>query len=292
MVLLIFAPFIMVSVFDNTNGEKVLEDTIVNVTGNINTPDEKALAIMAWEIQYFDNPYSLFKKNSTLNKYWIYKIDGKYKLFIRPSPVSWIIHSKLANCGEYAIVFVTLMNEAGIDSRLIQAPAEDHMWAEYMYGNYRIAIDPSQNHVIGNNKKEFEKFMGVKFSYVEAIDSNGNRIDVSDEYIERSNLTVSVLNEGVPVSDVTVIIKNPFLVENRGDKYNKPLYVISKKTDENGNAYFKLGIHKYVIETRLNNLFLFDSVYRKNTTVEVNKENLLNFSLENDEYNIEFIKSR
>lgn len=62
------------------------------------------------------------------------------------------------------------MNEAGIKSRLIIAPGEDHVWAEYMYDNHRIAVDPSQNIIIGNHKKDFEKNMNVKFSYVESVD--------------------------------------------------------------------------------------------------------------------------
>jgi len=62
-----------------------------------------------------------------------------------------------------------------------------------MHDDYRIAVDPSQNIIIGNHKKDFEKNMNVKFSYIEAIDSQNNIIDVSDEYIERGNLTIFIL---------------------------------------------------------------------------------------------------
>ena len=286
LLLLLTLPFFISVIFDFTYGEEVVNVTLASVTGNISNPDEKALAIMAWERDYFQNPYSLYDQNSTLNKYNIYKINEDYKLFVRRAPVSWMIYSRLANCEEYAKVFVLLMNHAGVKSNLIQAPGADHVWAEYMYDGYSIAVDPSQNIVIGNHKSEFEKNMNVKFPYVEAVDLGGIKMDVSDDYIKRGNLTILVFDNKQPVHEAQVIIKSPYLMKNRGGRYNKPSDVISNLTDYGGKTFFKLGSQEYIVEVRVKKLYLFYSVYQKNVTVEINKENFLNFNLDIDEKNI------
>ncbi|HLB70587.1 MAG TPA: transglutaminase-like domain-containing protein [Candidatus Methanoperedens sp.] len=290
--LLLTLPFFISLIFDFTNGDEVLNDTLPNVVGNISNPDEKALAIMAWEREYFHNPYSLYDQNSTLQKFNIYKLNENYMLFVRGAPVSWIIHSRLANCEEYARVFVTMMNKSGIKANLVHASGEDHVWAEYFHDGYEIAVDPSQNIVIGSHKKQFEKDMNVKFSYVEAIDLHGNIIDVSDEYIERGNLTVFVLDNKQPVNNAQIKIKSPYLMKNRGGRYDKPLDVISKSTDTKGKVSLKLGFQDYIVEARINQIYLLDSIYQKNVTVDINKENVVYFNLENDEKNNELFITR
>lgn len=290
--LFISLPPLISVLYDFTYGKEIINNTLTNIIGNTINSDEKSLAIMAWEHDYFYNPYSYYNVNSTLQKFGVYKINGNYTLFNRPAPVSWVIKSRLANCEEYARVFVTMMNEAGIKAILITAPGEDHVWAEYMYETHRIAVDPSQNYVIGAHKKEFEKMMNVRFSYIESIDSQGNRIDVSDEYFERGNLNIIVDKNGNPVDNAQVIIKNPSFMENRSDRYSKPIRIISKTTGSDGKVSFKLGYQKYNVEARVNHIYLLDSIYRKNITVEVDKENSIEFNLENDEKSTELFITR
>jgi len=296
--LLIFIGYLLVMygppfIFNYIYGEDVLTHTMTKYITNTTDPDKKALAIMEWEKQYFYNPYSLYNPNSTMQELGFYNTNEGYKFFGgRPAPASWIIYSKLANCGEYAQVFVAMMNNAGIESRLITAPGEDHAWAEYMHDGYRIAVDPSQNYVIGSHEKEFEGIMGVNFSYVIAIDSQGNKIDVSDEYIERRNLTIFVSNYKQPIDNTQVIIKNPYLLETRGGRYTRSFFVTSEPMGTEGNVSLKLGFQKYNVEVRVNHFFLLDTVYRKNATVDPYKENSLNFNLENDTNSLELFTTR
>lgn len=121
MLLFFSIPPITSQIFDFTNGNEIINNTLTNIIGNTTDPDEKALAIMVWERDYFYNPYSYYNINSTIQKFGVFEIDGDYFIFTRPAPVSWIINSRLANCEEYARVFVTMMNEAGIKARLIIA---------------------------------------------------------------------------------------------------------------------------------------------------------------------------
>lgn len=290
--ILLSVPPIFSVIFDFTNGKEIINNTLTNIIGNTTNPDEKALAIMVWERDYFYNPYSYYNINSTIQKFGVYKINGNHSLFIRPAPVSWIIYSRLANCEEYARVFVFLMNEAGIKANLILAQGEDHVWAEYKYKDYKIAVDPSQNIIIGSHKQDFEKKMNVKFSYVQSIDLQGNKIDVSDEYIDRGNLTIIVFDNGKPVTNVQVTILNPSFMINRSDRYNKPIPVLSKSTGNDGIVFFKLGSQKYNVKVRIDQIYLIDSIYQKNITVDLGKENVINFDLEKDEKNNEVFITR
>ena len=277
--LLIVAPV----TFDLIYGDTIIDRTLTEIVGNTTNPDEIALLIMAWEHEYFDNPYSHYDANSTFQKFGFYRINGKTKLFVRGAPVSWIIHSKLANCEEYAKIFVILMNKAGFESRFIRVPGEDHIWAEYMHDGYRIAVDPSANYVIGKDKMEFEKRMNNKYSYIESIDLQGNKKDISDEYIERGNVTILVFDNGQPVSNAKVIIKSPYLMDNKSGRYNQPRYVISNTTNNVGEVFFKLGYKKYMTEVRVNQIYLFEQIYIKNFTMDAGQENVINFNLEDEE---------
>lgn len=267
--------------FDFVYGEKVIDQTLAQIVGNATNPDEIALSIMAWELEYFDNPYSNYDGNSTLQKFRIYSIDGNYKWFMRPAPASWIIHSRLANCGEYAIVFATLMDKTGIETNVIRTEGGDHMWAEYMHDGYRIAVDPSVNYVIGMHKKDFENRMGVKFSYVESSDLQGKVIDVSDEYIDRENVTISVFKNGKPVDNAQIIIKSPYLMENKGGKYNKPAHISSKRSDEDGEITLRLGNTNYISEVKVKRMYIVEYTYNKNFTVNGSQESVI-FNLENE----------
>jgi len=81
-------------------------------------------------------------------------------------------------------------------------------------------------------------------------------------------------------------------MKNRGGRYNRPIDVLSKTTDTKGKVFFKLGSQEYIVQVRLNTLYLIDSVYQKNSTVELGKENSITFNLENDERSRELFITR
>ncbi|MCM8803546.1 MAG: transglutaminase-like domain-containing protein [Candidatus Omnitrophica bacterium] len=274
--LVIYIPWL----YDIFYGETITTQVLKNTTSNLTTPDEIALSIMKWESEYFYNPYSLWNPNSTLQKYGIYKINGSYRLFVRNAPVSWIISSRLANCEEYAKVFVHLMNKKGIESRLVYTPGEDHAWAEYYSNGHKIVVDPSQNKVIPDKKKFAE---GKNWSYIESIDIfNTSKInDVSDEYIERGILNIRVMSENKPIEGIDVTIKSPYLMKINPERYKKPEIVLSNRTDKNGEIFFKLGEKDYIIEVR-KRYFIFNIVFSKNATVISNTETNLSFDLNKD----------
>jgi len=279
---LVLLPLFLISkqavpqIFNIFYGERIINQTLDNITGNLTDADSIARSIMKWEKEYFYNPYPLWNPNSTLQKVGIYNINGSYKWFVRDAPVSWIIFSRLANCEEYANVFVYLMNKKGIESRIVHTVGEDHTWAEYYSDGYKIAADPSQNKVL--DKKKFAK--GKNWSYIESINifNTSDRKDVSEEYIERGKLNIYVTYQNNPIEGANVAIKSPYLMKVYPERYRKPKDVLSNITDKNGKVSFKLGGKEYIVEVK-NAHSIFGNVYTKNITVVPNKEVSLTFDL-------------
>ncbi|MBU5687908.1 MAG: transglutaminase domain-containing protein [Candidatus Aenigmarchaeota archaeon] len=274
-------------IFDIVYGEKIVNQILNNITSNLSDIDKISLSIMNWEKEYFYNPYSLWNRNYTLQKYGIYKINGSYRCFVRGSPVSWIIFSKLANCEEYAKVFVYLMNKKGIKSRLVHAPGEDHAWAEYYSEDYKIVVDPSENKTILDKKKFAE---GRNWSYIESVDifNISNINDVSDEYIERGILNIRVMSGNKSVEGVNVIIKSPYLMKVYPERYKKSKIVLINKTNKDGKVFFKLGEKEYIVEVR-KSYFIFDIIFSKNVSVISNKEINCSFNLDKDKSELRFL---
>ncbi|NPE29358.1 hypothetical protein HNV12_15640 [Methanococcoides sp. SA1] len=252
--------------YDYVFGEQVIEDTVSDVVGNETDPNKVALTIMSWEQDYFMNPFSHYNPDSKLQKYGIYNIDG-YRLFIRNVPPSWAIHSKMANCGEYALVFVALMNQAGYDARFIRSAGGDHCWAEYTYDGYTIAVDPSANYVIGNRKNDFEARMGTSFQYIESSDLEGNSYGITNEYINTTNLTVFVFENDKPINDAKVILYSSYLIDQKGSRYDKITKDVSENTNLNGYCYFDIGYGNYTLEIEDSYLFLLEKEYIKNVNI-------------------------
>lgn len=259
-------------VYSFFNGDKITQEVMSQIGYNITDPNELALRIHKWEHQNFYSPYPQNEKIKKLPfgerllaifGFWRNK-EGKIRVFRSFSlvgqgsvPPQWVLYSKLANCGEYAKTFVYLMNKYDIKARIVQAPGEDHTWAEYYVGKYKIIFDPSnpENPIIVN-PQVFGKMKN--FSYVEAYELNNpeKREDVSDEYIKRGTLIVRVFRNGKPVSGAQIEIKSTYLMMKHPNIYNTPKLVTSNTTNENGVAGFKLGEKEYVITSRKCALFL------------------------------------
>ena len=281
--LIILFPYL----FDSLYGESIVNQILNNITSNMTNPDDIALSVMKWEYKYFYDPYTLWNRSSILQRFGFYKINGSYKLFIRNAPVSWIIYSRLANCGEYAKVFVYFMNKKGIQARLVHAPGEDHAWAEYYSHDFKIVVDPLHNKVIPD-KRRFAR--GKNWSYIESFDlyNTSHTIDVSDEYISRGSLRVLVLDNNHSVEGIDVIVKSPYLMNVDPVRYKKPRIILVKHTDKNGESVFKLGPKEYIVEVKRSYL-LFDFIYSKNITVTIEKETNITFNLDRDNSRIKLL---
>ncbi|KUH34806.1 hypothetical protein APY94_00060 [Thermococcus celericrescens] len=272
-IVIVFIPYM----YGTFEGEDVTNDVATQIGLNASNPNELALRIYSWEQQNFANPYSVepeklpFAERVLAGFGFYQNKQGEIRLFrpfgVFPVPPEWVLHSKLANCREYAEVFVYLMNEAGFKARVVRAPGEDHSWAEYYVGEYKIIFDPSnpRNPVIVN-PKQFGKLKN--FSHVEAYElmNPGHKEDVSDEYIERGMIVVNAIKNNKPVSGVTVKVMSTYLMERFPERYKKPRPVVVNTTGKDGTAQFKLGPKEYKIVGRK---CLFPICWKGETTGKV-----------------------
>ncbi|WP_168194763.1 transglutaminase domain-containing protein [Thermococcus aciditolerans] len=251
--------FVIPKAYVAVRGEEITRQVLSQFETGADNTNQMAMGIYRWEQDNFLSPYSINLEDLTffeqvLAGWGFYENkDGEIHLF-RPGfghysvPPQWVLHSKLANCKEYAEVFVYLLNQAGFRARVVRAPGEDHTWAEYYVGGYKIIFDPSNsvNPVIVNPKGFGKK---RHFSYVEAYDLNNPNLreDVSDEYIERGILVVKVVKDNRPVSSATVEVLSTYLIERYPERYKKPRPVISNKTHKDGLVQFKLGPNNYTL---------------------------------------------
>lgn len=166
-------------------GNKVLDAHIKEVVGNETDSDKTALLLMNWV--HLNVHYPLPQENVTLFFYndgsGIYKAKNRTIFFLRNGPASWTIKTKAGRCGEDARYFVEIMNKLGFKARIIMAEPKvwDHAWAEYYNDKgYKIIVDPSSNKII-TNKKEWAA--GKNVVYIQAIDLDGNKEDVTKDYL-------------------------------------------------------------------------------------------------------------
>jgi len=176
--------FILTPLFyDWIYGNKIIERHIEEIIGNKTDHKEIVPILLRWiktEVHYPNEDEEVLTLD---NGFGIYSINGTLRIFHRGVPASWIIKKKLGRCGEDAIYFVEIMSRLRYKSRKIRPKGWDHAWAEYYtHEGYKILVDPSSNQVIHDPKKWAE---GKNWSIIEAEDLEGNREDVTSEYINR-----------------------------------------------------------------------------------------------------------
>jgi len=280
--------------FDAVFGDAVMKETAYTIHTNYSAV-EFPLAVLGWEQAYFLNPYTENKipepgsLDAWARTFSFVKINGSYHIFIRDAPVSWKIKYRLANCGEYAQIFAYIMNKIGYRARVVTAPAEDHMWAEYYNGSQKIVVETSGDFII-NSTKDFAN--GRNWSYIVSLNPSNvsDSVDVSDEYIERANLTVKVY-DSENNSDIQITVLSPYLMQADPSRYSVPNAVLSNSTDQDGIARFKLGPKAYIIQAR-KSFWIASLLLSKNVTVFLGKENELVFDFNKDRGEWKFLNNQ
>ncbi len=180
-VLFLFTP----RYYDWIRGDKIVSQHIREVVGNETDADKIALRLMNWVHENVHYPQP--QENKTLFFYndgsGIYKANNRTIFFLRNGPASWTILTKAGRCGEDARYFVEIMNKLGFKARIITpVPLTwDHEWAEYYNSaGYKIIVDPSNNKVI-TDKQSWVANKTIQS--IQAIDLNGNKEDVTSEYL-------------------------------------------------------------------------------------------------------------
>jgi hypothetical protein len=251
MVLGVFTPFL----YGATFGSNVVSETASDIRGDTTT--EIAINIASWEHKNFKSPYFTDKYDSWYNEYLnIYIVDGIPRLPLLFGPSSWQISNRLANCGGYSQVFDSLAEEKDIDSSIVSAPREDHVWNSYINDNgNRVVIDTSGSGII-ENKTNFAERKG--FTYI-IRENDGQEKAVTDEYRETYNITVDIKK----IDEIEIYSR--YLKRNY-DRYDSIYKIIDSKEDR----ITKLGSGPLTVKLK-NNFGPIERVYSKKIHLEKNR---------------------
>jgi hypothetical protein len=183
--LILFTFFFFPYIYDFFVGDKIVDQHITEIIGNVTDVHESAILLMNYSYNNFD--YPLPQDNITLlsGSTGFYKVNNKTRLFLRSTSTSWVIKTKLARCGESTVYFVEIMNKLGFKARKISTVGWDHTWAEYYdeEGN-KIIVDPSINKIIVN---PYEWVEGKNIIEIIAEDRKGNKEDITNEYLKEAS---------------------------------------------------------------------------------------------------------
>jgi hypothetical protein len=222
-----------------------IRGTVNKMTAGLPDQELKVREIIDWEKKniigmYGDEPdFGGFYFISEFPFIWIRNSDDP----------SWIFFYERGMCKEYAVLFEKMAGFAGVQSRQIYNPAEDHEWVEVWIDNSWKHVDPSEN--IFDNPGVYENVWGKQLSYVYTFDNEGNEVDVTNRYTRTGKLIVHVEKDGLLIENVKIVVKSRFLMENYPWKYNSPRVAKENNTDQSGTCMFNLGGNNYTIEAEL-----------------------------------------
>jgi hypothetical protein len=239
ILLLWILPATIPNLYNLIFGKNVIRENLYTIKYNANNSKEIAINLMQW---LKNNVNSTYVHKSLINgPLWgLYYIENKPILFIKTNKASWVIHSKLGNCGEMTSYFVELMNAAGFKSYVITTRAEDHEWAEfYDEKGKQVIVDPSAGKFI-NDPFEFSK--DENWSRIVKITANNSEEDVTSQYIQNlSTLNITITGNAFLIKQSKVSIKSKTLMLKYFSKYKYPREVVVHNFNENTNFSIQLG---------------------------------------------------
>lgn len=235
-------------IFNSLYGDKAVSSHLKEVVGNEKNSTVIAHHLMGWIENSTGKPYS---QKRILG---FYNISNKLTFFIRTNKASWVIYSKMGNCGEDAWYFAELMNKSGFKSRVISVEGEDHAFAEfYDENNNRIVVDPSANRFVDDILSFTDN---RSWSRLEAIDLNGKKEDVTKDFLRNvSTLTINVSENSFLSKYVNVRVDSVFL-KSRVSMYDSPIEVIANDFKDRQSLVFSLGQKREYQIVKSLNLYL------------------------------------
>lgn len=261
VILLVFFTPLIPATYVIFVGDAEIRSTVEEMVANISDSELRVRRIMDWEINNLTNMYGK-ESNFILDIPMIWE---------RVDDPSWIFFYKRGNCGEYATLFVKMAEFAGVQSRCVYNPAEDHRWAQVFIDNTWVPIDPSANTFI--NPENYENERDIPMSYVYVVE-NDKVVDITSQYTATGRLIVRVLDDNQPRVGAKITVESRLLME-RLNNYDSPRSIVPEDkqmfiTNENGEYVFNLGGNNYTVTAEF-------GAYKveNNITVEENRDNPL-----------------
>ncbi|PNX49790.1 MAG: hypothetical protein BV457_00470 [Thermoplasmata archaeon M9B1D] len=265
-----------------------LQKLVKTIISDSDTDEAKTKKLLEWFNTSKNNIYNNYylKVKGTLG------FGGKIRVYLGEPYIGirtfndkdslWILTSRYGHCGEYALIFRDMADEAGLTVRRARCFGEDHEWNEVLINGTWIVIDATRVGTAKDNGYNVSpKFMEKKVagnrgttegnvSYVIAEYLNGTIVDITSRYTKIVNISIAAQDEnGNTLSNVKIKIKS----NNRYSAYDTRL---SNTTNQNGICSFTLGGGDYIFESITNDII---PLFREKSIVFTEDIPNLNFTV-------------
>jgi len=285
------------------DNSKELHNLVNNLTKDTHNDTEKTLSLLSWfdrgvgKQENMANVYYRIDKSKQSDNDVLLRVGGDFIYIFSKYPnfctrfhsddPNLIFASRCGACGEFSSLFNTMGNYAGLEIRRAVCLGEDHLWNEVKINGKWIVVDSTavnlSNSTGFNLSTNFmeEKIKGdlrgnnIKVdegnvSYVYAIYPNApnNKVDITERYTNRTNITVLTVDKNhQPIDNVTIeVYSNNRLIQ----RYTG----LTNKTNNEGIYTFTIGGGNYTFKASINNL------YGENTSSFIEKEPSHNITIE------------
>lgn len=253
--------------------ENEIKNTVIEIKGNETSHFEIAKKIMEWEQR---NIYSIYSRPNIMGISIIPKFP--FLCWRNPNPnAQWVMATKCGACEELSILFFEMTKNAGIESRIVRNPGEDHSWNEIKINDEWINFDVGVNVINDTKYYERQNGMNKNLSYVFAEDSENKLIDITNRYTDTGKLIVSIQESGKPLGNVKIIVKSMFLMENN-KMYKSPRYATECITNSSGVCVFNLGGNDYTVVAQ-KRLFDFSIGFKDEKVIKLEENTTLLMNL-------------
>ena len=146
-------------------------------------------------------------------------------------------------CGEMAMSASTILNELGVNARVVNLPGEDHEFVEVNVAGTWMVLDPGYypSQILTREQRASDRVeeMGA-ISYVIAY-VNSSFIELTQEYVPTDTIKIRVTSNSEPLTNTQVYLEHTFM----GGQRRLPDATHVFFTGINGTVTLHLGIMSY-----------------------------------------------
>ena len=153
----------------------------------------------------------------TISFWGLQGLERKYVSFHRALRGSCLDFQKflmngVGSCGEMARATEVLLDNLGIESRLVSFVGEDHMFVEVKIDDRWLVLDPGyQLNLITRKERGARRLKDIGgLSYVVAYTDEG-LVELTQQYVSTDKVVIRVLSNGEPIANAKVVLKHTFM---------------------------------------------------------------------------------
>ena len=152
--------------------------------------------------------------------------------------------SGVGACGEMAISTSALLNQLGLNARIVNFPGEDHEFVEVNLNGTWFVLDPGyyQGQILTREQRADKRLteMGA-ISYVIAYVNSSSFVELTQDYVPTDTIIINVVNSSEPVVNAQVYLEHTFL----GATWRFPDATHVFYSNQNGSVTLHMGALDY-----------------------------------------------